>query len=243
MKHNECSMCGLFSQIREAVRKIEFAETENFQNGLHLKTGKTDDGSVRLRYEIHMLRADRLCHLADLLADTLAPGIKAGFSGEHVAASLEKLIASVEEAAYWNENCPAYDLEADESEMECCIFSEAGCIFSSLFDQANRDLKPLAVWAAAAAADPVSSPAKDAGQGHGTVRDVARFLRVSPDKIRKWIQQGKLKAINTADAMCSRPRYVILPHHIAEFETVRHAGPNGKKVPQKKRSDRTDYYP
>jgi hypothetical protein len=51
-----------------------------------------------------------------------------------------------------------------------------------------------------------------------TVAELARFLRVSPDKIRGWISCGELGALNTATARCGKPRYVILPHHLSAFE-------------------------
>jgi hypothetical protein len=77
-----------------------------------------------------------------------------------------------------------------------------------------------------------------------TVRDVASRYRVSPDKIRTWIRQGRLQAINTATFLCGKPRFVILPHHLSEFEKERAAGPP-PKPPRRKRlpSDFIDYYP
>jgi transposase len=51
-----------------------------------------------------------------------------------------------------------------------------------------------------------------------TVRDVARRYRVSPDKVRGWIKQGELPAVNTAATMCGKPRWVITPEELARFE-------------------------
>src|SRR5262249_18503933 len=42
-----------------------------------------------------------------------------------------------------------------------------------------------------------------------TVRDVARRYRVGEDKVRTWIARGELKAINTAAALCGRPRWIV----------------------------------
>ncbi len=58
----------------------------------------------------------------------------------------------------------------------------------------------------------------DAGR---TVEDVARRYRVSPDKVRGWIKRGALRAINTAAALCGRPRWVIMPEDLAVFENNR----------------------
>ncbi len=45
----------------------------------------------------------------------------------------------------------------------------------------------------------------EASRGY-TVRDLAGYYRVSEDKIRRWIAAGELKAVNTATALCGRPR-------------------------------------
>lgn len=50
-----------------------------------------------------------------------------------------------------------------------------------------------------------------------TPNELARYWRCSPDKIRAWINSGKLQAINTA-TKGKRPRFVILPRHIEAFE-------------------------
>lgn len=77
-----------------------------------------------------------------------------------------------------------------------------------------------------------------------TVADVAKRYRISPDKVRGWIRRGELSAINTATALCGRPRWVVLPEHLAEFER-RRAGGVPPKPPRRKRtaSGFIDYYP
>jgi hypothetical protein len=77
-----------------------------------------------------------------------------------------------------------------------------------------------------------------------TVRDVARRSRVSPDKVRLWIRRGELSAINTASVLCGKPRYVVLPHHLAEFERRRHAA-DPPKPPRRqcRRTAEVDYFP
>jgi hypothetical protein len=76
------------------------------------------------------------------------------------------------------------------------------------------------------------------------VRETAAWFRVSGDKIRHWIKTGQLGAINTATSLCGRPRFVILPHHLAAFERSRDASPPPKPVRKRqKRLSFVDYYP
>jgi excisionase family DNA binding protein len=90
---------------------------------------------------------------------------------------------------------------------------------------------------------PADTPLPTAtGHGH-TPRELARLLRVSPDRVRAWIAAGELGAIDTARHRCGRPRYVILPHHLAEFEATRRAAPPPKPARRKRRSLETDFYP
>jgi hypothetical protein len=77
-----------------------------------------------------------------------------------------------------------------------------------------------------------------------TPNELARVLRVSPDRVRAWIQAGDLGAINTARRRCGRPRYVVLPHHLAEFARRRAAAPPQPPPRRRRRQpDVIDYYP
>jgi hypothetical protein len=76
-----------------------------------------------------------------------------------------------------------------------------------------------------------------------TVSDVARRYRVSPDKIRTWIARGELSAVNTASALCGRPRFVILPDALAAFEARRAGGPPPKPPRRRKRAPQIDFFP
>jgi len=75
-----------------------------------------------------------------------------------------------------------------------------------------------------------------------TVRDVARRYRVGPDKVRGWINRGLLRAINTADKLCRRPRWVVLPESLAEFERQRTSGPPPEPLRRRRRRTMVDYY-
>jgi excisionase family DNA binding protein len=75
-----------------------------------------------------------------------------------------------------------------------------------------------------------------------TVTEVARRLRVSPDKVRSWIARGELAAVNTAAALCGRPRWIVPPDQLAKFERRRVSGP-APKPPRRRRQAIRDYYP
>jgi hypothetical protein len=79
-----------------------------------------------------------------------------------------------------------------------------------------------------------------AARGH-TPADVAARYRVSPDKVRLWIRRGELFAVNTA-APCAKPRFVVPPEALAEFERRRSAA-QPKPVPRRRRKPVKDYYP
>lgn len=77
-----------------------------------------------------------------------------------------------------------------------------------------------------------------------SVKEVAERYRVGEDKVRGWIRRGELRAINTATVLCARPRYVIPPDALPEFEKRRSAAeppkpPRKKKLPK----DAIDFYP
>jgi hypothetical protein len=85
---------------------------------------------------------------------------------------------------------------------------------------------------------------KDTGKNGMTPRDVARRYRVSPDRVRAWIKSGQLGAINTAATRCGRPRFVVLPHHLEQFEKGRTVSPPPKPTPRRRRQANVfDYYP
>src|SRR5262249_21232581 len=76
-----------------------------------------------------------------------------------------------------------------------------------------------------------------------TVREVSRRYRVGEDKVREWIRHGELRAINTAAVRCGKPRFVILPEALAEFEQSRAAAEPPKPPRKRRRTSRVDYYP
>jgi excisionase family DNA binding protein len=77
-----------------------------------------------------------------------------------------------------------------------------------------------------------------------TPNELARRLRVSPDRVRDWIRRGELKAINTA-SRGGRPRFVVLPDQLEAFIAGRKAAtsPAAPKPKRQKRTGKVDYYP
>jgi hypothetical protein len=76
-----------------------------------------------------------------------------------------------------------------------------------------------------------------------TVADLAKRYRVSPDKVRAWIKRGELPAVNTASAVCRKPRFVVLPDAVAAFEQRRGvAPPTPKPQRRRRRPEFIDFY-
>jgi hypothetical protein len=77
-----------------------------------------------------------------------------------------------------------------------------------------------------------------------TVTDIARRHRVSPDRVRRWIATGQLRAFNRRDTRAGRPSWVVPPEALAEFERGRQAAaPNPPKSKRRKRIGLVDFFP
>ncbi len=77
-----------------------------------------------------------------------------------------------------------------------------------------------------------------------TVRDVALRYRVGEDKVRGWIRRGELRAVNTAENFCGKPRWVVPPEALIEFEKKRAGGPPPKPPRRRRRTEvEIDFYP
>jgi excisionase family DNA binding protein len=75
-----------------------------------------------------------------------------------------------------------------------------------------------------------------------TPSELARILRVNADRVRAWIRSGEMPALNLASKRCVRPRFVVLPHHLAAFERKR-AAALPPRPPRRERKSAIDYYP
>ncbi len=60
-----------------------------------------------------------------------------------------------------------------------------------------------------------------------TPPELARSWGLSPAKVVAFIRSGELRAINIANAGCSRPRYLVDREDIAVFEQARRVIPDG----------------
>ena len=76
-----------------------------------------------------------------------------------------------------------------------------------------------------------------------TTREVAKRYRVSPTKVIAWIRRGELKALNTASALSGKPRWVVLPGALADFERGRQGVPPPKPPRRRRKPAVVDYYP
>jgi transposase len=87
-------------------------------------------------------------------------------------------------------------------------------------------------------------PEAHSGRGF-TTADLARRFRVSEERVRGWITRGELVGINTSDARCKRPRYVVTPEALAAFEKTRAAAdpPRPRRRRPPKKTNYVDYFP
>jgi excisionase family DNA binding protein len=54
-----------------------------------------------------------------------------------------------------------------------------------------------------------------------TVPEVAKFLRVRPDKVLSWIRSGRLRGYNVAEHETGRPKYRVNPADLEAFTRCR----------------------
>ena len=74
--------------------------------------------------------------------------------------------------------------------------------------------------------------------------DIARRYRVSVHKILRWIATSELRAINVATDIARRPRWIVTPEALAEFERRRAAqlAPAPRRRRRKKRADVIEFF-
>lgn len=76
-----------------------------------------------------------------------------------------------------------------------------------------------------------------------TPREVSRLYRVSPEKVRGWIARGELRALNIGQNRCGKPRFVILPSYLSDFERGRQVFVPQPVKRRKRETGLIDYYP
>jgi excisionase family DNA binding protein len=65
-----------------------------------------------------------------------------------------------------------------------------------------------------------------------TPPEIAKLLRVSPEKVLGWIRRGKLKAVNVSDGF--RPRYRVSQEDLDAFLKVREVQPPSPRTHRKR---------
>jgi excisionase family DNA binding protein len=70
-------------------------------------------------------------------------------------------------------------------------------------------------------AEPAAEPAAPADNRPMMVPEVARFLRVRPDKVLSWIRSGRLRGYNVAEHETGRPKYRVNPEDLEAFMLMR----------------------
>jgi excisionase family DNA binding protein len=66
-----------------------------------------------------------------------------------------------------------------------------------------------------------------------TVPEVAKLLRVSPDKVLSWIRSGRLRGYNIAERENGRPKYRVNPDDLQAFtqqRAITQPAPKGRPV-------------
>ncbi|HEX4591723.1 MAG TPA: helix-turn-helix domain-containing protein [Gemmataceae bacterium] len=115
-----------------------------------------------------------------------------------------------------------------------------------MFDQPN-ELVTLRLRPTSRNARNADRPTNEAQPHEGaglTVAELAARLRIGEDKVRRFINAGELRAVNTAASMSARPRWVIPPEAVAAFEAKRAGGPGPKPTPRRRRrTTEIDYFP
>jgi hypothetical protein len=74
------------------------------------------------------------------------------------------------------------------------------------------------------------------------IRQLAARWHVGQSKILAWIHSGQLRAVNVAANLSGRPRWVVLPDALVEFERRRAGGPPPKPQRRRRRQVLVDFY-
>jgi excisionase family DNA binding protein len=61
--------------------------------------------------------------------------------------------------------------------------------------------------------------------GAWSTQDIAKWMKVSPDKVLTWIRNGELKAYSVADGAADKPKYRVDPAEVDAFLLRRSAQP------------------
>jgi len=90
-----------------------------------------------------------------------------------------------------------------------------------------------------------SSRQREIEQRRGyTTREIARMLRCSSDRIRTMIRSGKLGAVNMRQTVCGKPKFIVMPEHLAAFvEANKVYVPPKPEQRRRRQKDLIDFFP
>ena len=73
-----------------------------------------------------------------------------------------------------------------------------------------------------------------------TPNQVSKRYGVGVHKVLGWIERGELAAINVASDTGRRPRWIVLPEALADFERRRSALPEQRQTRRRRKSQPSD---
>jgi hypothetical protein len=77
-----------------------------------------------------------------------------------------------------------------------------------------------------------------------TILELSQRWRVSKTRVRQLIRKGTLRSVVTGKTRSGKPRYVVLPEALAEYERGLEAPTPPKQAPRRKRQPaQRDFYP
>lgn len=76
-----------------------------------------------------------------------------------------------------------------------------------------------------------------------SVADLARRLKIGPDKVRAFIDRGELRAVNVATNLSGRPQWRVTPEEVERFELRRSSAPLPQSIRRRRSPTQIDYYP
>jgi hypothetical protein len=96
--------------------------------------------------------------------------------------------------------------------------ANAGNAVLGILNDLQLRLQRIEVALAASSGDVESARKREIERRRGyTTREMARMLRCSSDSIRTMIRSGKLGAINLRQTKTGKPRFIVMPEHLAAF--------------------------
>src|ERR1051326_3032828 len=117
--------------------------------------------------------------------------------------------------------------------------------FVTMFNDLLLRLQRIELALAAAPAVEESPRRREIERRRGyTTQDVARVLRCSSDSVRTMVRSGRLGAVNMRNATSGKPRFIVMPEHLAAFIEANKVYVPPKPERRRRRSpEMIDYFP